>query len=317
MVVLGTGGTIAGLAERSDENLRYSAAQVGVGDLLSGVVAPAGVAVETEQVAQIDSKDMDIATWLLLARRIAQHAARPDVAGLVVTHGTDTMEETAYFLSRVLRVALATGKPVVLTGAMRPASSRDADGPRNLADALSVAADAAVHGVVVVFAGFVHAAHDVRKVHPQRPDAFSSGEGGPLGSVRDGIVEMRREPGDTPADIEIGALPDGAAWPWVEIVTSAAGVDGRVVGLLAEAGVDGIVVAATGNGTMHHALATALAQASGRGIAVRRSTRCLDGAIVDDAADGFPSAGDLTPVKARIALMLDLLVDPGARTQPG
>jgi len=172
VVVLGTGGTISGTAASPDDNVGYVAGTVGVDVLVAAAPGPSGVRVESEQIAQLDSKDMDFATWRRLAERVAHHAARPEVSGLVVTHGTDTLEETAYFLARV--VALA--KPVVLTGAMRPASSREADGPRNLADAIAVAADAGRAGVVVAFAGALHSAREVRKVHSSRLEAFASAE---------------------------------------------------------------------------------------------------------------------------------------------
>ena len=140
VVVLGTGGTIAGSAASADDNLGYVAGVLGVGALVASASDGDALAVETEQVAQIDSKDMSFAIWLQLARRVAHHVARAEVTGIVVTHGTDTLEETAYFLSRVVAVA----KPVVLTAAMRPATSRQADGPQNLADAIAVAASKAV-----------------------------------------------------------------------------------------------------------------------------------------------------------------------------
>ena len=190
VVVLGTGGTIAGLAASPTEHLEYRSAQLGVSDLVAASPSAAGWLVETEQVAQIDSKDMSFAIWRTLAQRIAHHAARPEVAGLVVTHGTDTLEETAYFLARVLPLR----KPVVLTGAMRPASSLEADGPGNLADAIAIAARPEWPGVVVVLAGQVHAARDVRKVHPHRIDAFSSGEAGPVGQVTDDVGSRVAQP---------------------------------------------------------------------------------------------------------------------------
>ena len=135
LVVLGTGGTIAGSAASADDNVAYRAATLPVATLVASLPTPAGVVVESEQVAQLDSKDMDFATWRALAGRVAGHLARPEVAAIIVTHGTDTLEETAYFLQRVL----APAKPVVLTAAMRPATSRLADGPQNLADAVAVA----------------------------------------------------------------------------------------------------------------------------------------------------------------------------------
>jgi L-asparaginase len=232
------------------------------------------------------------------------------VQAVVVTHGTDTMEETAYFLQRTL----APAKPVVLTGAMRPATSSESDGPRNLADAVVVATQSAHGGVVVVFAGEVHAATDVRKVHPLRLDAFASGDAGPLGRVEAGRLRpVRPWPGS--AGLDLAALPAAAAdWPFVAIVASGAGADPRQVSALEAAGCAGIVVAATGNGMLHRELEAALRDATGRGLAVLRSTRCLEGRIVEVAerADDFASAGALTPAKARVELILRLLAGRGA-----
>jgi len=174
VVVLGTGGTIAGTAARATDNVGYAAARLGVAQLVRAVPALAGWPLEAEQVAQVDSKDMDHATWRALALRCAHHLARADIAGLVVTHGTDTLEETAWFLQRVL----APAKPVVLTAAMRPATALLADGPQNLLDAVTVASWPGARGVVAVLAGRVHGARDVRKVHTYRVDAFASGDAG-------------------------------------------------------------------------------------------------------------------------------------------
>ena len=244
---------------------------------------------------------MDFATWQRLAQRVAHHAARAEVAGIVVTHGTDTLEETAYFLARVVAVA----KPVVLTGAMRPATSRDADGPRNLADAIAVAASAGRAGVVVAFAGVLHSARDVRKVHSSRLDAFASGDAGPLGRIEAGrLAAARPWPAERALGLEV-LPPPGTPWPWVEIVASAAGVDGRAVRALLDAGVDGLVIAATGNGSLHRELAAALERAA---VPVLRATRCLDGGVAaKDEPSALPSAGELTPVKARVELVLRLL----------
>jgi len=266
------------------------------------------VPLECEQVAQIDSKDMGFAVWRTLALRASHHLARAEVAGVVVTHGTDTLEETAYFLQRVL----APKKPLVMTAAMRPATSPQADGPQNLLDAVRVAGHAGVHGVVAVLNGHVHCAHDLRKTHTYRVDAFSSGDAGVVGMVSHGQVRVLRA---RPQGVAVGtgALPaDEAAWPWVEIVHSHAGVDGRLVRLLVEAGVRGLVVAATGNGTVHHALEAALVDAQSHGVKVLRSSRCLGGSVLARADDVLPSAADLTPVKARVDLLLALLRPPSA-----
>lgn len=303
VVVLGTGGTIAGSAASADDNLGYVAGTVGVRALIAAASHDRDVLVEAEQVEQVDSKDMDFAIWQRLAERVAHHLARREVSGVVVTHGTDTLEETAYFLSRVV----AATKPVVLTAAMRPASSRQADGPQNLADAIAVAALDGRAGVVVVFGGALHSARDVRKVHPYRLDAFSSGDAGPLARIEEGrLREFRVWPVAAAGGVD--RLPDGLSdWPWVEIVTSTAGADGRAIGVLVEAGVAGIVVAGTGNGSLHRELEAALEAADKRGVSVLRSTRCLDGAIVEASPGRFDSAHDLTPVKARVELILDLV----------
>jgi len=303
IVVLGTGGTIAGTSAVASDNVGYTAAQIGVAQLVQAVPALAAVPLECEQVAQIDSKDMGFAVWRTLALRAAHHLARDDVAGLVVTHGTDTLEETAYFLQRVL----APGKPVVMTAAMRPATSLQADGPQNLLDAVRVAGYAGAHGVVAVLNGQVHSAHDVRKTHTYRLDAFSSGDAGPLGVLEEDRLRRFRP---WPQGIAMGAerLPaDVSTWPRVEIVTSHAGASGAVVRALCAGGAQGLVVAATGNGTLHHEVEAALREAQAQGVRVLRSSRCLNGRVLAQADDVLPSADDLTPVKARVELMLGMM----------
>ena len=301
VVVLGMGGTIAGRAASAQDNVGYTAGQVGVAELVAGL-APAGVVVETEQVAQIDSKDLDSSHWQALVAAVQRHLARADVSGIVVTHGTDTLEETAWLLHRVL----APQRPVVLTGAMRPSTSLQADGPQNLGDALAVATAAEASGVLVAFAGTVHAADAVRKVHPYRLDAFSSGDAGPIARVEEGAVRWLRPPPSGRA-LGAGVLAHGT-WPWVEIVTSAAASSALGVDALVAAGVKGLVVAGTGNGSVHHLLEGALEAAVRRGVAVLRTTRCLDGRIVEGAMpDSLPSAVGLTPQQARVELALRIL----------
>lgn len=303
IVVLATGGTIAGRAASAQDNVGYQAAQVAAADLLQGLPVPAGHTVEAEQVAQLDSKDMDAPTWQHLVQRLAHHLARPDVRGVVITHGTDTLEETAWLLHRVL----APSKPVVLTAAMRPATSLQADGPQNLVDALTVAATDGAAGVVAVLAGQVHGAADVRKLHSYRLDAFSSGDAGVVAQVVEGRVHRRR---DWPAGQALGAalLPaDATRWPWVEVVTSHAGARGDAVRALVAAGVQGLVVAGTGQGTVHQALQAALDEAMARGVAVRLCTRCAAGPVLASPAPGRTVAAMLSPAQARVDLQLDLL----------
>ncbi len=303
VVILGTGGTIAGTANNAADNVGYTAAQIGVAQLLAAVPALAGQALEAEQVSQIDSKDMGFVVWRALALRVAQHLARPEVAGIVVTHGTDTLEETAYFLQRVL----APTKPVVLTAAMRPATALLADGPQNLLDAVSVARSEGATGVVAVLAGEVHSALDLRKTHTYRLAAFGSGDAGALAQIEEGRLRQHRPWPACPA-LGLSCLPaDAARWPWVEIVTSHAGARPALVEALRHAGVRGIVAACTGNGTLHHELEGALLAAQAAGVRVVRSSRCLQGAVIAPAGQRLPSAGALTPVQARVEMILSLL----------
>lgn len=303
VVILGTGGTIAGTASSSSDGIGYTAAQLGVADLVAAVPELAGVPLELEQVAQLDSKDMDFAVWQRLAERAAHHLARDEVAGLVVTHGTDTLEETAWFLQRVL----APEKPLVLTAAMRPATALSPDGPPNLRDAVRVAREPGAHGVLVLLAGTVQGAAEVQKLHTWRAAAFSSGDAGPLAYVEAGALrQLRPWPGGRALGLD-GVRRDPAAWPRVEIVFSHAGASGRLVEALCEQGVDGLVAAGTGNGTLHRELESALLAAQGRGVAVLRATRCAFGRVIPKPGDGLPGADGLNPQKARVELLLRLL----------
>ncbi|MFT3665934.1 asparaginase [Piscinibacter sp.] len=301
VAVLATGGTIAGTAASATDNIGYSAAQLGVQALVDAVPALHGVPLLAEQVAQLDSKDMSFAVWAALAQRVAHHLAQPGIAGVVITHGTDTLEETAYLLQRLL----APRKPVVLTAAMRPATSLLRDGPQNLLDAVTLAREPGARGVMAVLAGTAHSALEVRKRHSYRLDAFGSGDAGPLAHVEEGRVRRLR---DWPAGEPLGLERIGQGdWPWVEIVTSHAGARPEAVRALVAAGVRGLVVAGTGNGTLHHALAAALLDARAAGVSVLRSTRCLAGPVQPTPADRLPSAGGLTPAQARVELMLRLM----------
>lgn len=303
VVVIATGGTIAGTAARPEDHVGYQAGQLGAEALVAAVPALAGRAIEAETLVQLDSCDMDHATWLRLRERLAAQLARPEVAGVVVTHGTDTLEETAYFLHRTLHAA----KPVVLTAAMRPATALSADGPQNLLDAVLVAAMADARGVLVAFGGQVYAGAELRKVHGYRVQAFSAGDAGALGTMNDGVLVRHREWPAAPLHAAAVALPPAVQWPVVEIVTSHAGATGLVVDALVAAGVRGIVVAGTGNGSVHRQMLEAARRAETAGLRVRRASRCQLGGVVGQRPDALPSAGALTAPQARIELLLDLL----------
>lgn len=320
IVVLGTGGTIAGEALSADDAMGYAAAIRGVQTLLASVPGLAQLPFElhAEQVAQIDSKDMDALIWQRLLLRCTHWLAQPDVQGLVITHGTDTLEETAYLLHAVL----SPRKPVVLTCAMRPATAADADGPQNLKDALTVVAHSGAQGVMVVCAGHIHSAQAVQKVHPTRLDAFSSGDAGLVGQVQDGQVFLEKNwpvAQWVPPHFAIENIANITQWPRVEMVMSHAAAHGATVDALVAADVaqrfgapvvQGLVVAATGNGTLHHALEAALLRAQVAGVRVVIASRCLLGLVVAKPSALFQDSHGLTPVKARVALMLELMSKP-------
>jgi L-asparaginase len=329
IVVLGTGGTIAGTAASSSDHTGYTAAQIGIASLLQSVPglqeALQGRGLVSEQVAQLDSKDMDFATMRLIAQCCVQHLSKPQVKAIVITHGTDTLEETAYFLHRVIPSDLQT-KPVVLTCAMRPATSSEADGPRNLRDAVLLAGDAQARGVLTVCAGDVHHAMAVQKIHTYALNAFSSGdvalgEPGVVAQVVGDQVLLRPvfqefleekwqiagiESARNAIDLIVSDSAEPAIWPRVEIVLNHANATGSMVRALMNASTSddplrGIVVAGTGNGTVSESLQTALDEAQSKGVQIVVASRCAWGGIHD--------ASVLSAVKARIELVLKLLTN--------
>jgi L-asparaginase len=303
VVILGVGGTIAGPAASAAAHTGYQAGVLGAQALIGAVPALQGQALEGETLAWLDSCNMDHATWAALRERAAFHLARPEVVGVVVTHGTDTLEETAYFLHRTL----ATPKPLVFTAAMRPATALSPDGPQNLFDAVAVARQAGARGVLAVLGGVIHAGASLRKVHGYRVDAFSAGDAGPVGLLEDGRVRRLRDWPAAPLHAAAGRLGEPAGWPVVDIVTSHAGARARTLDALVAAGAQGLVIAGTGNGSVHAELLRAARRAEAAGVRVWRASRCALGGVVGGAPDALASAGELTPVQARIELMLDLL----------
>ena len=289
IVVLATGGTIAGLARDASKPQNYTAGQVGVADLLQGVAAD-GVELMTEQVAQIDSKDMSFVVWQRLLGRVAHWLGQDDVQGVVITHGTDTLEETAYFLQTVLQPT----KPVAMTCAMLPANAPDSDGPGNLNDALTWVQQPNASGVSVVCAGQVHAGNTVQKSHSHQRNPFTS----QIGVTHPQALRV-------PTVSQVLACTH---WPRVEWVLNYAGADGRLVRvLMAHDAPEGWVVAGTGNGTLHHDLEAALLDAQKQGAQVLRTSRCAQGGVQSRDADVLPHAGGLTAIQARVALLLHLL----------
>lgn len=316
-LLLTTGGTIAGSAASAVDNLTYRSGALGAEPLLAAVPALQALlgsgALCSEALAAIDSKDLSHALWQALVRRVAAALADPAVAGIVITHGTDTVEETAFFLHRVL----APTKPVVLTAAMRPATSLQADGPQNLLDAFTVAATPGAQGVVLAFGGRVFGAEGLRKVDAYRLDAFEAGPAGAVALVEEGSVRRLRPWPQAGAPGDARARPLGAAvverpladWPRVAWITSHAGFDAALVDAAVAAGFDGLLLAGTGNGTLHEALLAAAQRAVQAGVVVRVATRCASGRVIGADATGreLPVSDAQTAAQGRVALLLELL----------
>ncbi len=301
ILMIGTGGTIAGTASHQHDLVGYTAAQIGIASLVEALPELAAMHLAFEQLAQLDSKDMDFATWDRLLRRVQEALDDASISGVVITHGTDTLEETAYLLHRLLQAH----KPVVLTAAMRPASSRSPDGPQNLLDAVMLAQSPGVHGVLVSLNGAVHRADRVRKVQSYRLDAFESPDGGPIAWVENGAV---RSLAPWPAGDGLGLEALCRPWPRVEMVWNATGADGALVPLLidlaqSEGRALGLVAVGTGNGTLSKPLEAALRLAQAKGAAVLRCTRCAAGPVL---GGDLPSAGALSAAQARVELLLQL-----------
>ncbi len=315
IAIVATGGTIAGSAASSTA-LGYTSATVGVEQLMAAVPELGELAeVSGEQLLRIGSEDIGDAEWLLLARRVNALLAGDDVDGVVVAHGTDTLEETAYFLNLVVKSA----KPLVLVGAMRPSTALSADGPGNLYGAVALAAspEAAGKGALVALNNQIHAARDVCKTNTSTPDAFKTPELGALGHISGRRALFYRQGTrlhTSASEFDVGALD---ALPQVEIVYSHAGVSRIAVDAFVAAGARGIVHAGFGDGSMAAAVKPALVAARGKGCVVVRASRVGQGSVArngvaDDDALGFVVADTLSPQKARILLMLALTVSDDA-----
>jgi len=310
VVVLATGGTIAGAAS-SDVQAGYTSGQVGVDQLLAAVPQTKKLAtLRGEQIANIGSQDMNDEVWLKLARRVNELVAMPDVDGIVISHGTDTIEETAYFLNLVVK----SKKPVVMTASMRPSTALSADGPLNFYNAVAVAAnkDAAGRGVLVVINDWIHGASSLTKMSTTAVQTFMSPLRGLVGTVAYGEAEFYRGPvGRNTVDSEF-SLDGVTALPRVDIVMAHENMDGAIIDGAAAAGARGIVIAGVGNGNMTEAGLKALAAQAKKGIVCVRSTRVATGRVgrnveVDDEKLGLIASDDLNPQKARVLLRLALL----------
>jgi L-asparaginase len=310
VVVLATGGTIAGAAE-SDVQAGYSSGQVGVEQLLNAVPQAKKLANMTgEQISNIGSQDMNDEVWIKLATRINEILARPDVAGVVITHGTDTIEETAYFLNLVIK----SKKPVVMTASMRPSTALSADGPLNFYNAVAVAAnkDAAGRGVLVVVNDWIHGAASLTKTSTTAVQTFLSPVSGLIGTVAYGTPEWYRGPvGKNTVNSDF-SVDKSTVLPRVDIVMGYENMDGKIIDAAAASGAKGLVIAGVGNGNMTASALKTLGAQAKKGVVSVRSSRVATGQVgrnveVNDDSVGTVASLGLNPQKARVLLRLALL----------
>jgi len=310
IVVLATGGTIAGAAS-TNVQAGYTSGQVGVDQLIAAVPEAKKLAnLRGEQISNIGSQDMNDEVWLKLAGRVNAIVAMPDVTGVVITHGTDTIEETAYFLNLVVK----SRKPVVLTAAMRPATALSADGPLNFYNAVAVAADkqAVGRGVLVVVNDWIHGAASLTKTSTTAVQTFLSPQSGLIGTVAYGKTEFYRGPiGKHTADSEF-SLTGVTALPRVDIIMAYENMDGALIDAAVAAGAKGVVIAGVGNGNLTAAAVKALAAQAQKGIVCVRASRVVTGVVgrnveLDDDKLGFVASLDKNPQKSRVLLRLALL----------
>lgn len=318
VVILGTGGTIAGRGASPLQTAGYRAGELSIEELLQAAPGLEQVArVSSEQICNVASSTLTLDTWLGLARRVNEILLKqPEVAGVVITHGTDTLEETAYFLHLVVK----SKKPVVLVGAMRPATATSPDGPMNLINAVRIASSPLSQGlgVLVAMNDEIYSARDVTKTHANQLHTFRSPDFGALGSVDNGNVSIyhaptRRHTWQT--EFNVDHLP---TLPRVDIVYTYIGADGTAVSAYATAGAKGIVLAGAGAGHSTPDVTQALRQAQQAGVLIVRASRVGTGRILPIKPELLPSgdfigADTLNPQKARVLLMLALTAssDPG------
>src|SRR5829696_3387560 len=317
VAVLATGGTIAGAAE-SDVQAGYSSGQVGVEQLLNAVPQAKKLAnMRGEQISNIGSQDMNDQVWIKLATRINALAAQPDVAGVVITHGTDTIEETAYFLNLVVK----SKKPVVLTASMRPSTALSADGPLNFYNAVAIAADkdAAGRGVLVVVNDWIHGASSLTKTSTTAVQTFLSPQSGLIGTIAYGTPEWYRGPvGKNTVNSEF-ALNGVTTLPRVDIIMAHENMDGKIIDAAVASGAKGLVIAGVGNGNMTKSALDAVAAQSKKGIVCVRSSRVATGQVgrnveVNDDSLGTIASLGLNPQKSRVLLRLAMLKTKDPKT---
>ena len=310
IVILATGGTIAGSAATGTQ-AGYTSGQVTVKALLDAVPQLKKIAKVTgEQIANVGSQDISDAIWLKLADRINKLVGTPGVDGIVITHGTDTIEETAFFLNLVVK----SGKPVVMTAAMRPSTALSADGPLNIYNAVAVAADprAKGRGVLVVANDDIHGGRSLTKTSTTDVETFRSPERGLIGVTLYGVNRYFRYPyrlHTTRSEFSVEGLK---TLPRVDVIYITADVSPDLIDSAVANGAKGLVTAGVGNGNMTTGALKAVKRAVEKGVVVVRSSRVMGGSVgrnveVNDDETGTLASGELNPAKARVLLKLALL----------
>ena len=310
IVILATGGTIAGAAATGTQ-AGYKSGAVTIDAMIAAVPGIEDLAnIKGEQISNVGSQDMSFSIMLTLAKRINELLADPQVDGVVVTHGTDTMEETAFFLN----LAVKSDKPVVLVGSMRPSTAVSADGPLNIFDAVAVAADpnAKGRGVLVVMNDWIHGAHSLTKTSTTAVQTFMSPLRGLVGVSTYGKNDFYNNPEWKHTTASEFNVTNVTKLPRVDIIFACADMSPDLIDAAAANGAAGIVIAGVGNGNMNKASLEAAARAAKKGVVIVRSSRVVTGAVgrnveVNDDEMGFVASDELNPQKARILLMLALL----------
>ncbi|WP_127061824.1 asparaginase [Veillonella sp. 3627] len=304
IMMIGTGGTIAGTGNGSSALTEYRAGSIGVDDLMQAVpdLEEYGP-FESVQFSNIDSSEMSPYRWGHLALLVNEVAERDDIGGIVITHGTDTMEETAYFL----QLTVNTNKPVVMTGSMRPATALSADGPVNLLQAVQVARskNAWNQGVLVVMNGYIDSAREVAKLHTTDVATFGNIQLGHMGCVQNGQAYFYYTPCRKYTTDSEFVLREEVEFPAVGIVNLYGGMDTEILNMVANRS-QGIVIGGFGHGTLPQGVRDTLKKIT---IPKVRSSRIGNGIVSSNSSDmkeGFIVSDSLSPVKARILLMLAL-----------
>lgn len=314
--IIATGGTIAG-AQAGPSDYGYKSGSFKVEDLINAVPKMKDFAdITGEQIVNIGSQDMNDKIWLKLAKRVNEVLKQSDVDAVVITHGTDTMEETGFFLNLVVK----SNKPVVMVGSMRPATAVSADGPANLYDAVAVASDprAKGRGVLIVLNDEIHSARNVEKMNTTSLQTFASPGRGEQGFVNTGKIRWFEPSGKRHTLQTEFAVDSMEKLPRVDIIYAHANMSPDLIDAAVNAGAKGIVIAGVGDGNMTSEALAALEKQAKRGILIVRSTRLATGVVlrnneVNDDKTGFVAAGEFNPAKSRVLAQLALTQtkDPG------